>query len=297
MAVAIPVLVDYARPTATVGQVHADNVPALTTCRAYYITILDSPPAIAEAGSAVGDGNPNLEIDLDLTGATWDFFGLTVPKPISVFLLNDDAGDFSAPSVKALPQIIDLSPHAIEIKNLRRVTNDLTKIQFVVEGLPDDTYKIYMAWVSLTGDIAIEIITGNGFHVLTAAFDPTWPYSFLGIPQAPDGTFLAPVTASEDFTTLTVDPPVLDRILTEDGDRQMEVYWTPPTDQRVSSFELYYRNKSRNEPNWNVVVATSSPVVITDLKRGNVYEVMMISQDGVGRTSLPTQVLDIFVRG
>jgi len=107
---------------------------------------------------------------------------------------------------------------------------------------------------------------------------------------------LRPLAVAESFTTVLA-PPTLNRVLTDEGDRQMEVYWTPPNDQRVSGYQIYYRNKTRNEPGWNVVTATASPTVIEELKRGDVYEVQMVSQDGVDRSSLPTHGVDVFVRG
>jgi len=298
MALAIPVLLDYERPTPTTGIVHADNVPAGITCRAYYISLVDSPPAVVECGDALGDGNPGLEINLNLTGATWSFFGIVIPKPIVVFIANEDTatGNFSRASVESLPQMLDFSAHAIAITNLRRSSNNINKVQLTVTGMPSEDYEIILMWVNLSGDVAGEIITGNGYHLLTAEFDPSWPYSFIGFPLSPAGTFLRPISVKESFTVVLASP-TLDRVLTEDGDRQMEVYWTPPTDQRVSTHQLYYRNKSRNEPQWNVIEATSSPVVVTNLKRGNVYETLMVAQDGIYRSSLPTQVLDVFVRG
>ena len=298
MAVAQPVLEGFERVGDRDGILEVSNVPVFppATCYAYCITVADDPPAVIQCGNALGVVGITY-IDLNFGAATWDFFGVAVLKPVVVFAVTAQSGEWSEPSATALPQVIDLGAHAIDIKNLRRTTIGQSKISFVIEGLPTETYKIVMLWVNASGDITGEAVTGNGYHVLSADFDPTRPYNFTGIPISPDGIFMDPIPISEDAAARTVVAPVIDRIFTADDERSFTVYWTPPVDVKADYYLLLYRNLSRWSDSWNQVVVNTSPTVVDGLKRGSTYQVVMFASDAAGRLSAPSATIEVYVRG
>jgi hypothetical protein len=166
--VAQPSLDGYDRIGA-VGLAWASNVPPGVTCHAYAISS-GNPPTVTEVGSLVGEG----EIHLNLSAFEWTFFGYHIHSPLTLFLINEDSGNYSLPSTRALPTLFDVSIPSLSIGVINR-DNDGTTIKFSCSGIdtdgnvfcfwtkPDDTLGIYGV---VNGDNAIPGFVWNKKYTL-----------------------------------------------------------------------------------------------------------------------------------
>jgi len=176
MAIDIPILTNYDRYVGgTAGEAEADNVPADATCHAFAVGYLQWPtPPIIEVGATVGPGP--VGIVLDLHAFVLNFFGIHIPMPISLFVMNEIGGNFSAPSVIALPVLWDQS-YSVSIGDIRR-KDDGTTVTVEIFGMEDGA-SLIMFWTNYDGSLG-QASLSNG-HNEIGGFAWNRPYSFVFI--------------------------------------------------------------------------------------------------------------------
>jgi len=176
MAIDIPILTHYDRYAGgTAGEAEVDNVPADATCHAFAIGFLSWPtPPIIEVGATVGPGP--VTIALDLHAFIMDFFGIHIPMPLSLFVMNEIGGNFSAPSVRALPPLWDQS-HEVSIGDIKR-KDDGTTVTVEIFGIEEGA-SLLMFWTNYDGSLGVASLS-NG-HNEVDGFAWNRPYSFVFI--------------------------------------------------------------------------------------------------------------------
>lgn len=142
-----------------VGSAWVSNVPPGVTCHAYAISS-ENPPTVTEVGSLVGVG----EIPLDLHAFEWTFFGFHIHSPLTLFVVNEDSGNYSMPSAQALPTLLDASISPLNIGNINR-ENDGTTIRFSCGGI-EANGNAFCFWTN-TDDTLGKAGVVNGNNLIT----------------------------------------------------------------------------------------------------------------------------------
>ena len=108
---------------------------------------------------------------------------------------------------------------------------------------------------------------------------------------------MLPQSFKEAWTWIGNAPPTIDRIILDEDDLSLSVYFTNPVSVYTGYPKILYRDVSTAETSWQEVDGASSPAVITGLKRSHVYQVQAVMEDAQGKRSRPSMTFETRVTG
>jgi hypothetical protein len=269
------------------GTIHVEECEA--TVSVFGANQISNPPPTLVAGTRLGPG----DVNLSLAGFVFSFLGATIPCPSQFGAYYRDQYGFSPVSTTLLPCLLDNTYPGFAFSNGRRILGG-TKFEFRVSGIPNGVY--YQVSYIQSGAITTTTFHTIGVHQVDVV--PGEPVYLVGwiitLNAQIEQTF---ATLSEIATMQRILPVELQRIIVGTAARQMDVYFKAPIDPNVASYRCFYRNLTRNQTVWSYVDVSSSPVTITLLDPGCVYEVMLCARTGIGISSSPSATHDAYIPG